>query len=305
MAISDVQVPAPVVITDGASPVSIGSISQVSLQLNNNIIREVAGGQVYQSLPRIARVAPVASFTTWSLAEAFDNLNVFRKCLSAASYLEMYTATRECGGNKAGSTHTKYTITNGIIVPRTLRVDHTGHCSMSYEVYAHSADGAAAPFTQSLTSALPASFGDNNSRWTINACVIDANSILDKQSISIDFGVNLIQRGGDSNVYDTFTGMRSAQPRVTITTINPDEFATVGLSGLTAAHADSHIYFKKRGVADGTEEHIGITWAGLATMETVFDAATDGDGATTSIVCDPYYDGTNAPFLVDTTQALS
>jgi hypothetical protein len=305
-AIADLKHLAPIVIDDGVSPVSIGAIQSVTIRTETEILKEVSGGQIYPSRPRIAAANVGATFTTWSLVDAIDNFNVFRYCIPSGTNVRFYLATRDCGGNKAGSTHTRFSFANGIIVPRTLRCDHRGHAQISYELIGISTNGITAPVSHDDDDqAMVTDFGDNDSRFSLAAAAIGANLVTNKQSVEIDFGVEVSRGSGDSDVYDTFAGIRSASPRTTFGLLDPSQFATFDLSGVVGTHANSYIYLRKRNVADGTAEHIGITTAGLAHTETIAEGSVTDNFLTNRIILDSYYDGTNAPFVVDTTFALS
>lgn len=304
-AISTVNQIAPVVIDDGVTPVSIGSIQNLSINTNTETIREIIAGTTWPSLSVISRARPVCSFTTLALTEAIDQFGLFAYCTPVGTSIKVYTATRDCGGVKAGSVHNIYTFSSAIVVGRTLQCNHQENCSISYDIFPKSSNGVAAPFTLAENQALTTDFGDANSRWTLfSGAQLDAIQLLNKRSLNIDFGVEIFQESGDSHVYDSFLGHNVSRPTIRIVGTDTGWFNDFGLDGESGTHGNTVIYLQKRGVAEAVAEHISLTAAGLCYVSTPLDGQSDGL-ATIEVMMEPYYDESNDPIVVDTTVALS
>jgi hypothetical protein len=130
-------------------------------------------------------------------------------------------------------------------------------------------------------------------------------------NIDIDFGYGITTLSSDGELYDTFAGIGTMDPVVTVTGYNPLWLAdgVVPLAGLSATQANTTVYLRKRAagatfVADETAEHISLAFAGLARVTSAFESSDRKPGMAT-IAVEVIYDGTLAPFVVDTTAAIT
>lgn len=126
------------------------------------------------------------------------------------------------------------------------------------------------------------------------------------QEITIDFGKQYMELGGDGELYNTFAALQSYSPTITIRCLE-HSWATYGLNG-TVLTAMS-VWLRKVGpngrVANATEEHILFTAStGLVTVEES-SGGTNEPSMTTVRVSLVGTNSTTEPIAVDTTAAIS
>lgn len=289
----------------GAAEV-IHGVTSMSIRANSEIQKETSSGSVYADTIHLQTVRPVATFSTFDLPQAIDTLGLLGKCIIADGThpgISLFGQKQTCAGVASGSVHDEYLIKAGIVVPRTLSVDHRGNAQLTYEIYA-AYDGTNAPVLRNASVALPtyASVG----RWTMHDLRFDNAAPLEgKRNISIDFNPGILQEGADSEQYESVVSLSSLMPRVTVTGVDTSWFTTVaGILGDQVSHATTFVRLRKRDVDIATAEHVVINFNGLVTWDTLFDGNSDSP-ATCSLACDVNYDGTNAPIAAQTAQSLS
>lgn len=290
----------------------IYGITQMRMAANTEVRKERTSGLVYPDMAAVDQVKPVLSFTTFDLENAIEQLTLLGKCIipdTGKPGLVAYGQKMSCAGIVSSGVHRSMTIANGLVVPRTMTIDHAGNAQLSYDAYP-AWDGTNDPVILATTASLPtytpstwptAAVG----RWTMRGMTIGSVAVTGKRSISIDFGATVTHEGADGDRYPTVTTLAGIAPVITVRGVNPAVWATIcDLDGTTAAHASATIELLKRGVAIGTAVHIKLTFAGLVTFDTLFDAGVDGPGETVMRI-DCVGDGTNAPIVATTNQTLS
>lgn len=290
----------------------IYGITQMRLSANSEVRTERTSGSVYPDAASLDAVKPVLSFTTLDLHNAITQLTLLGKCITndtGKPGLTAYGQKMSCAGIVSGSVHRSMTIRQGLCVPRTLTIDHAGNASLSYEAFA-GWDGTNDPVVLSAVAALPTYTPTTYptqpvGRWTMRAMEIAGAALTGKRSISIDFGATVTHEAADGDRYPTVHTLSGISPVITVRGVSPSWWAShCDLDGTTAAHATTLIELQKRGVAIGTAEHITLTFAGMVTFDTLFDAGIDGPGETVMrINC--VGDGTNAPIIASTGQTLA
>lgn len=289
----------------------IYGITQMRLAANAEVRKERTSGLVYPDMAAIDAVKPVLSFTTFDLENAIEQLTLLGKCITndtGKPGLVAYGQKMSCAGIVSGSVHRSMTIRQGLVVPRTLTIDHAGNAQLSFDAYA-SWDGTNDPVVLASNASLPtytpttwptAAVG----RWTMRNLTF-GTAMTGKRSISIDFGAVVTHEAADGDRYPTVTTLAGIAPVVTVRGVNPEWWSLFcDLDGTTAAHASTTIELLKRGVAIGNAAHIKLTCAGIVSFDTLFDAGVDGPGETVMRI-DCVGDGTNAPIVATTNQTLS
>lgn len=289
----------------------IRSISRSNVRPNSEISKEVESQSIYPDTVVLNAVKPMASFTTYDLPGAIAALGLFGKCLTGGTAddygIKLFGQKQSCSGVAGGSVHDVYTIANGVVVPTSLTVDHRGSGQISYDIYARSPDGTNAPFTYLENQALPTLPATNVGRWTMHAFTLASTVLLGKRNISINFNPTVTQEGADSDIYDGVVSVESIQPVVSVRGVNPKWFAASPLNtllGVAGTHANSSIVLRRRDVGLGAANHVRMTFAGLATWETVFDGSSNGP-AETAINVDLKWDGTNVPIVATTNYIIT
>lgn len=288
----------------------IGGIQSSNLNIGSNVMADGASGEVYARHQSLTAQNPSMSFTTTSIAAALAKMTLLGLDIGAlAAKLTAYVQSHAEGGTRtAGSTHRKFTISDGIVVPRRISCSHQGDATLSSDVVI-TYDGSNDPVIIADSTALPAGVTDAE-RFTIGPVIIEDVTFNEVKSIDIDFGLDVRTEGADSDIWPTFHSVVSVSPIITLRGINSTWFAaaSVPLEGLDATHANTTIYLRKRAdggtfTADATAEHIVFTAAGLCVVDDGFSGSGQEPGEV-SIVLHCKYDGTNAPITVDTTSVL-
>jgi hypothetical protein len=301
---------------DDTADVIIGGITQQNLNLGIELSNDASSGAVYPSVQSVNAQNPRASFTSYQIAKCLANIGVLGLDIGAlATGLKLWAYKHAEGGSRAtGSNHRSFDVAAGLIVPRTITINHQGDATFAADVFV-THDGTNVPVIPTDSAAIPAGDSDDE-RYTLGSVTIESKALNAVgsgvlQSMTIDFGIQELVEGGGSDLYPTHASIMTASPVITFTATNILWFAdaTIPLNGLNATHASTSIYLRKRDVeggtfvADETEEHIEITAAGILHVTDAIDA-TQGSPATISASMPLRYDGSNDPMVIDTTAAL-
>ncbi len=289
----------------------LSGMTTQSINTGSQVSNEITSGNVYAEFLALTGQQPVAAFSTMQIARALDNVPILGTSIAGlGAGLKFYLRKHEEGATRtAGSAHNKYTITEGIIVPTSLTVDHQGDASISYDIVI-TYDGSNSPIVLTVNQALPGSQLDDQ-RFTLGKVVLESITFDHLKQMTINFGVSAVSEGADSEIWDRYASIRSVLPSLTLSGIDPDWFADakVPLLGLAVTHANTAFYLRKRAngnsfVADVTAEHIKFTAAGLATIDDAVQVSgQDPSGLTLNMPLK--FDGTNVPLTVDTTSAIT
>lgn len=295
----------------GVGATLLGGITRQSLVTNSEVKSEASSGEIYSRFTALyaQRVAP--SFTTRSIASALNVCGALGVSIAGLSGgLAVYAQKHTDGGTRAGaSSHRKYTMVKGILVPRTLQVDHQGDATLSYDAIV-TYDGVNDPVVITDLVSLPSGLTDAE-RFTLGTAAVGGVTIGQKTGVSIDFGLTVRGEGADSDVWDTLASIETMHPTITFDGIDVEwcKAANIPLAGKAATHANTAIYLRKRSaggtfVTNVTAEHVKLTAAGMIVADTLFDGGAGETGkAKLTLRCD--YDGTNAPIVVDTASAIT
>lgn len=289
----------------------IGGITNLGTRTGEEVRNEPTSGEIYARFQSLVAQKPGAEFTTLNIAAALDACGLTGVDIGGlAAGLNLYAQKHVEGGTRAGAaSHRKYTIKDGILVPRVLSVDHQGDATLRYEAVAIY-DGANDPIVIADSQSLPGGLTDAQ-RFTIGPVTIESVSLAQVRRFELDFGLQVVSEGADSDIWDTFISIESIQPQITLRGIDVEwlKSTNIPLLGKAVTHTNTAIYLRKRAaggtfVADGTAEHIKFTAAGLATIDTPFEA--DGnDAGETSLTLPLKYDGVNVPLVINTTSAIT
>jgi hypothetical protein len=289
----------------------IGGITAHRIDPGLEMIGEAASDAVHASIVSLAGGAPSITCSTKSVLVALDaGIDLGGVDLAASSAI-LYAQKRLQGGTRAGTlAHRSFTAAVGLIIPRTLSVDHQGDAVLSFDVIPVSADGSTVGIALAETVTLPTG-ADEDDRFTIGPITLGAVTIDQVKSWSLDYGVNALVEGGDSDLYPTHVSISNEHPVLTIRSSKTEHWKESGAipsGGLACTHANSSIYLRKRAssgsyIADGTTSHIKFTVDGLAVI-------TDLDGTTgqrqdVGIRVRLRNDGSNAPIVTSTGVAIT
>ena len=310
------------VATDG-SAVLIEGVTQADISANITVKREVAANSIFAKVATVEAVKPVASFTTYNIAQAFGagGLGLSGLCVTSDGShpgITLYAQKQGCSGASAGSVHRKYTIATGILAPQSLTVDHRGDASIGYQIFAKY-DGSTDPVVMTPSVALPTPSAAVDARWTMYSMStfnagepVRTDSLEGKRNITLDFGAQVTSEGADSTVFDSVQSISQVLQTLTVRGVNPEWFvADASSAGVVdfdgrSLITDDYLVFtlRKQNTPLATAEHIKITVRGTLVVQTLLSGSPNSP-AEASVEMHLIDDGTNAPVIVDTAFALA
>lgn len=295
--------------------VMYGGLTESSLNLNVETQKDATSGEAFARYVSVTGGKPAASFTTKGLHRLLNVVGVRGAKLAAVLYAQAFA---EGGTRAAGNAHRSFTGAVAMIVPRSLSVAHKGDATITYDVIIYSADGATDPVVIADAVAIPALAVPawEQERYTLGPVMVAGVTLGQVQSVEIDFGINLVIEGADSDLYGTFARIPSIDPTITIVGTDLEWLQnTAGTTGdipqkgAAAVHADTQIFFRKR-ITGGSFEvdtaavHPNITMHGLARPQNSFSASGQ-DKSNCGIIVEAHYDGTNDPLVVTPAAAIA
>lgn len=298
---------------DGDTPATVlGGIVSQAINLGTETRALITSGEVFARFLSIVAQNPGATFATHAIAKAlaYVGLNGKRILSTTNPGLNLFAQAKQEGAARTtGSTHRKYNIREGLIIPTSLTVDHQGDVIINYQVLA-TTDDTNDPIIETDSVALPTGIVDDE-RFTIGPITLESVLIPQVKSLNIEFGVQARAEGSDSDKHPTFAVIDSIQPVININGVDAEwlKAANIPRNGLAITHANTSIFLRKRAqggtfVADGTAEHIKFTGDGIAHVSQSFGASSPNDGEV-SITIPLHNDGTNDPLLIVTASAIS
>lgn len=295
------------------SAVLIGGITQQQLPTGTEVRSDPTSGDPYPRHQAVVAQKPTAGFTTMHLARSLDAIGVAGIKIKSATNpgLRLFAQKYNEGEMPAsGSVHKRYTIREGLLLPRRLTCGHQEDATIQYEALV-TYDGTNAPIVPNDDVALPTGLVDDQ-RFTLAKVTVGGVLLPQLTGVDVDFGLGAVTTGSNSDVWDTHSSVRTVRPMLTFRGIDADWFKSdvIPLLGKAGTHANTSIYFRKRAsdgatfVADGTAEHILFTACGLAYLDQLFDCRTNEAGEP-AVMMPLRYDGTNYPLVCDTTSTIA
>lgn len=296
---------------ESGTPVTLAAVVSLSPSLEAEVKAERTTGEQYARHIAVNGIKPRAGIETYALQDWLDEIGLTGKAIASDSQdgLELYLQKFDAESGPASSGHRSLTVKQGLIVPTRLTCRHGEDARLQYQIFIVY-DGTNDPFVISDSASLPSV--TDNERFTLGAVSLGGNDIAQITELEIDFGIDARTLGTDSDIYDTRAEIRAIEPKISLKTTEVSAFGSskVPLAGLVCTHANSEIYLRKRAqtashfVADGTAEHVKITFDGIATINDAGSQSGD-DQAETGIDIMTRYDGSNTPLVFDTSSAIT
>lgn len=281
----------------------VKGMTRIGIPANSEIQRDVTSGSPYPGSVSLNTSRPVATFTTLDIADALSKLTTIGTCIDGANSLKLFGQKQLCSGVSTGADHNQYTISKGVLVPTVLSINHRGNAELTFEAYAASPDGAAAPIIKSAASM---DAGGSIVRYEMAKVTINAVEVTGKRNVTLNWNPNVTQEGADSDKYDSVVSLSGVSPTATFRGVEPDWLTAISdLDGLKVAEANTIIYLRKRDVALATAEHIAIGLNGLVSWNNIFDAGIDAPGEAEIQADTVSPDGTAAPITVTLNTAIT
>jgi len=288
----------------------IGGIKSQNVRPGIKIDTPIASGLPRAAFQAITEAKPVVEFSTEAIAAALTVLTAVGVKISGLSGgLILYGQYMDKGATrKTGTAHVSYTAVDGLLVPVRLSCTHRQYATLSASATL-TYDGINAPIVPATGVALPAGITDAE-RFGLGGAKIGNVTIPQLTSMDIDFGLNVVATGSDSEVYDTHCYIQNIQPKVTLKGTAPTWFSSsvVPLTGKAGTQANTTFYLRKYSnggsFVDGSlAQHIKIVAAGLAVI-TAVDAGGEG-AADVTIEMPMTWDLTNECLVLNTASAIT
>jgi len=289
----------------------LGGITQQSLKLGTEVRGEASSAEPYVRFQSVVAQKPSASFTTRHITTALGLCGPLGVSIGTLiGGLKLYAQKWVEGGTRAsGSIHRSFTMLKGLLVPTTLSAQHRGDATIGYNAHIIY-DGLNSPVVVSDVAALAAISSDAE-RFALGPFGIEGVCSGQLTDLSVNFGLNVETLGSESMVWDTFSGITSIQPSITLKGNRITWFggSAIPLAGKAVTHAGSYFFLRKRAagasfVADVTTQHLKVACAGLAHIDDAMTASGTG-AAECSITIPLKFDGTNSPLVISTGVAIA
>lgn len=297
--------------TLGVGGALLGGIRDMTPALGLNPIVEGSDGEVYARFVAIMSQRPTVRFSTTEIKAALDKCGLSGMIIdNDVTYkgLVFYLQQLAEGGVRSGAgANMKITVPEGILVPRTLSVDQDGAAILAYEALA-TWDGTNDPFVLAVDQDMPAGTPGVANLWTVGPVKINGTALDSVMGLNIDFGLDARAEASDGEVWPRFPYIHGVRAVATFRTRDVELLNTLGITGDAQGETDSVIYLRKLKEGggrelDATEVHISLTVDEGLIAVTELGAAHDGQAEAT-VTLWATYDGSNAPFVIDTTAAI-
>jgi len=247
------------------------------------------------------------TFSTTDIKALLDVAGINgKKLVTPNDFLAAFWQQYDQGGLiKAGSTHLKILINEGLLIPRIISVTQGAEASIDCEAIP-TFDGTNDPLVVSDSQALVTRVNASQ-LWTLGKATINSVDI-EIQSLNIDFGIQEKVVGADGDVFNTFVAIDKRDPSITF-----DSFDISKLTSFVHQGSDPGgtfvCYLRKlkaggTRVADATAEHIKFTINDYQISPENTNAAKDGQ-AGTSYSIKPVFDGSNNIIVIDTASIIT
>ncbi len=261
---------------DGAgAAVYLADVLSQGLNLEPELKAEVTAGNVSPTHVALVGRKLMHNASTYDLPGFLDAVGVSGLCITGATnfgaraFLQKFD---DCGV-AASSGHRSFTFANGLLVPKTLSVEHQGDAKLTFDLHVLGDGGTNDPVILSDSATLP-TITQTPGRWTLGPITLGGLTFNEYTGLEIDFGNDVQTKGVASQIDATHVEARTHAPKIKITGIDPAWFASakIPIGGLVAANATDKIFLRKRtqtGInfaANGTSGHIKIVPAGLAAI---------------------------------------
>jgi len=261
------------------STVEFHAMGNARLDSGIQTLIERGSGEVAPNFLATGQQRPAISFSTPQLATLLANVGVQGASLASAT---MFLKLGSVGGRVARATtsHKKVACTTCQIHWTSIRLSHNG-VGTADVVIVPIYDGSNAPFILTSSVALSGSVS-TQAFFGAGPVKINGSLIGAVQEVTINSGIQLIEVGGESEVYNTFVGTQSVEPSIEVRTFNMINWASgVTLTGTALDGTNGVTVFGRKyasdgqRVADGTAEHISLS----AINGRIIPQNTSGDGS--------------------------
>jgi hypothetical protein len=233
--------------------------------------------------------APEFAFDTTQLATLFalsSSANAFCCADFTGGNTDFYLKRlAEHGYRQSGANHQRYRASHAFLLIESVRAQHQGEASASCRVLC-GYDGTNEPIvpagSQSLVGTPTADEYFAAGPVTINGAALNG-----VQSIEVDWGIQLLTLGGETEPWPTLYAIQSLAPRVTIECLD-HPWTTFDLEGTALSSLTAWLRKKSSNgfnVANGTAQHIAFT-ASSGIVHVQESRGGNNDEATSTVICE-------------------
>jgi hypothetical protein len=172
---------------------------------------------------------PVFTFTTPEIDVAWANIGQYGLAVTADTdiYEKLATATGNAARN--ASSHKRYRISDCFIFWSRVMLPHNGEGTIDISIIPVY-DGSNEPIVPAGSTALVTTQASGN-HFGAGPTAWNGTTLNGIQSIEIATNPDLIQEGGESEIWDTFVGIRTIEPVVTLQFRDATSLTGIGLDG--------------------------------------------------------------------------
>lgn len=243
-------------------------------------ILERPAGHPFPMFVANMRQRPTMEYSTPMLGTLLSVVGVGGAAIAPVrGYFKRATTTGSAA--RSTSVHSRLVINSAIVYWTQIRLPHNGKGEAQVMI-AVNFDGVNAPFVFTGGIQLP---GTLTAGEFFGAGPASVNNTLIPgiQETTIASGIQLVQEGDASEVYDTFTGIEQGEPSVTFQTKEMVNWSTIGLNGVTLDGSDGLEFYARAyknedsRYSDASPNHIFFQ----ALRGKVQPQDTNGEGTTT------------------------
>lgn len=283
-------------------------INSCNINTGSDIFNEAADSIPDPSFSALAYTEPVFEIETSAIKSLLDTIGIDGLVISTGCVVYAYQF-EEGGTRKSGANHTSFTLSEGMYVLGSINADQRS-CTATFTVHGTSTNGTTNPVAIATSQSVIAGSPTVTEMFVAGPCSANGTEINGIQSLTIDFGVQVVKVGGSGSAYPTFIALQSRRPSVTITAYDTAFASTIGFDGVAVSVSDVLLNLKKvqegaARVANATTEHILFTIdAGRVEIESL---PTSGDSSPSllTVKITPSWDGSNNIVVFDTTSAIT
>lgn len=266
----------------------LGGIQSATINLGSGTRGEPTSGSTYSHIQSLVSQSPTANWTTTALSAHFAKLSSIDKVVGQILVgnnpgLRLWQQKHAPGGTRANAAnnHKSLLFKDGVTFPVSLTAPHQGVATLTYGAIAISPTGQASPITIGESKSLPSLDTLDEHRWTLGPVYIAGTRFDHLRGVEIDFGINAVAEGADSDIWPSFVSIRDVAPSITLQGIDVGWYSDAGgkipAQGAPFELGDTKIQLRKL-KKGGTYElntdtvHIEFSATGIAVMQTVYDA---------------------------------
>lgn len=268
------------------SSVEFHALGNARLDAGITSMIERGAGEVAPNFIATQMQKPTIPFTTPQLATLLTNVGVNGASIASATLYLKHGATAGRVA-RATTTHKQVACTTALIYWTTIRLPHNG-VGTADVVIVPVYDGTNAPLILTASVALSGTVSAQ-SYFGAGPVYINNSAVGAVQEITINSGCQLVEVGGESDVYNTFVGVQSVEPSIEVRTFHTINWASgITLTGTALDGTNGVVAYGRKYSADGqrvsnaTTEHIRF----LQLNGRIIPLDTSGDGS--NIVSDRF-----------------